>query len=393
VNVVRFVPSIAGFVYATRDDSLYVNLFAAGHGTARLGDVDVGLSQATDYPWEGRVTIAVAPARPAEFAVRVRIPGWAQGRPVPGDLYRYLDDSPVAWTLLVNGEAIDAPLEDGYAVVRRTWNAGDTVELDLPMPVRRVLAHNRVEADRGRVALERGPVVYCFEAVDHGGRVANLALPDIGQFGAQHRPELLGGVTVLTGEGLARVRRDERDLVELVTLTAVPYYAWAHRELGEMAVWLPRQVESIVPPPAPTLASRSTPSASHCWANDSVEALNDQAEPARSDDHSIPRFTWWDHRGTLEWVQLDLPQPTQVTGVEVYWFDDTGIGQCRVPASWRVLYRDGEAWREVSAAESGGVAADAFNALSFAPVTTDALRLEVTLQQGYSGGILEWRVR
>jgi DUF1680 family protein len=243
-NVVRFLPSIAGAVYAQRDRDLYVNLFLAGRGELTVGGVKVGVRQETRYPWDGKVRVGLDPARPVELAVHVRIPGWAQGRPVPSDLYRYADAGTTPFALAVNGQVAKPEVVSGFAVLRRTWRAGDTVQLELPMEVRRVLSHERVTANAGRVALERGPVVYCAEAVDNGGRVFNLVLPDDARLEATHRPDLLGGVTVVTGRAIALLPDDggrsvvtrEQDFV------AIPYYAWAHRGLGEMAVWLPRRV-------------------------------------------------------------------------------------------------------------------------------------------------------
>jgi hypothetical protein len=160
-----------------------------------------------------------------------------------------------------------------------------------------------------------------------------------------------------------------------------------------MAVWLPRDPAGCRALPRPTLAGTSKPSASHTWELDTVLALNDRLEPRDSCDHDIPRFTWWDHRGTVEWVQYELPGPTRVGAVAVYWFDDTGRGSCRVPASWRLLARgEGDTWQPVASAAPFGVAKDAWNRVSFVPLTANALRLEVQLQPGVSGGILEWTV-
>jgi hypothetical protein len=243
-NVVRFLPSIAGHVYAERDRDVYVNLFIAGRAELTTEGVKLGVRQETRYPWEGKVTIRVDPARPVALAVHVRIPGWAQGRPVPSDLYRYAEAGVAPFSLTVNGQPVKPEIVKGFAVLQRTWKAGDAIELDLPMPVRRVLAHDKVEADAGRVALERGPVVYCAEAVDNGGRVFNLVLPDDARLEARHRPELLGGVTVVTGRALALHATDDGRSVATreQDFLAVPYYAWAHRGEGEMAVWLPRRV-------------------------------------------------------------------------------------------------------------------------------------------------------
>jgi DUF1680 family protein len=244
-NVVRFLPSIAGYVYAQRERDVYVNLFVAGRGDLSLDGVALGIRQETSYPWEGRVRIVVEPARPAELALHVRVPGWAQGRPVPSDLYRYAETEAATFSLTVNGAPVKPEIVQGFAVLRRTWKAGDAVELSLPMPVRRVLSHEKVAADAGRVALERGPVVYCAEAVDNGGRAFNLVLPDDAPLQATYRKELLGGVTVVTGRALAlQAGEDGRSVATREQdFLAVPYHVWAHRGDGEMAVWLPRRVK------------------------------------------------------------------------------------------------------------------------------------------------------
>ncbi len=134
-------------------------------------------------------------------------------------------------------------------------------------------------------------------------------------------------------------------------------------------------------------------SASHCNEGDTVDAMIDGLEPKNSNDHSIPRFTWWDHRGSPEWVQYDFGRPRKVSAVEVYWFDDTGVGQCRVPASWKLLYKEGENWKPVEDASQFAVNVDTYNRVHFKPVQTTALRLEVRLQPDFSGGILQWKVR
>jgi hypothetical protein len=133
-------------------------------------------------------------------------------------------------------------------------------------------------------------------------------------------------------------------------------------------------------------------SASHAWETDTVDALSDGRLPKSSNDHGIPRFTWWDHRGTTEWVQYDFPQTRKVHKAAVYWFDDTGVGQCRVPASWRLLYKTGNEWLPVQTEGAFGVAKDRFNEVTFEPVESPCLRIEVKLQDGFSGGILEWRI-
>ncbi|HNT89491.1 MAG TPA: glycoside hydrolase family 127 protein, partial [Candidatus Hydrogenedentes bacterium] len=284
-------------------------------------------------------------------------------------------------------------ISNGFAQLARLWRAGDVVELALPMPVRRVLCHDAVEANQGRVAIERGPVVFCAEGIDHGGRILNFAIPDDAPLEAHYRGDLLNGVMTVTGDVLAVHRAEDGGIEQQrQAFTAIPYYAWAHRGVGEMAVWFPRSTENVAPAPPPTIAGKSRPSASHTNASDTVLALNDQIEPKRSGHQEVPRHTWWDHRGTTEWVQYDFDAPRAVSAVEVYWFDDTGAGQCRVPASWKLLYRDGDAWKPVPGDPKYGVRKNRYNRAEFGPVATDAIRIEAQLQDGFSGGVLEWRV-
>ncbi|MFB3784873.1 MAG: glycoside hydrolase family 127 protein [bacterium] len=234
-NVARFIPSIPGYVYAQQDDSIYVNLFIQGEASLALAGHTIQLRQETRYPWEGRVRITVQTAAPVEFTLLVRIPGWAQNRPVPSDLYFYADAAPGPVSLQVNGTALLPPLEQGYLPLKRVWTNGDTVDLDLPMPVRRVRAHDQVRDDRGLVALERGPVVYCAEWVDNEADLSRLRVPETMTFDTSVRKFMLGGVVMLHGS----VPRGAEDDAEVPDLTLIPYYAWAHRGEGPMKVWLP----------------------------------------------------------------------------------------------------------------------------------------------------------
>ena len=390
VNVVRFVPSIAGLAYAVRDDVAYVNLYFNGTAKLQVDGQSLDIQQRTQYPWDGSIRLELQLEQPTEFGLRLRIPGWARGKPVPSDLYRYADAESTPIELTVNNAPVGIEVHDGYAVLRREWQPGDRVELHLPLPIRRVLCHHQVAANRGRVALERGPLVYCVEGADHDGRALNLVLPDDAGLSSTHRADLLGGVTVIQGEALAVTGFDRGyPVMQPRPLTAIPYYAWCHRGPGEMAVWLPRTPGGI---PRPPLAAAFEVSASHCFEKDTLAAVNDGLEPATSGDHAIPRMTWWPRRGATEWLQYDLPEPRRLTAVEVYWFDDTGHGACRVPQSWRLLRRSDDEWRPVATSGELGVKKDTWNRVEFAPLETDGLRIEVSLRTGFSGGVLEWRV-
>ena len=233
-NLARIIPQLGGLVYARGKGQVYVNLYAAGEASIKMADgVAIKLSQQTDYPWDGRVRLTVTPDQAAEFAVCLRIPGWALGQPVPSDLYRFAKPNAPPISLKVNAKTVDSsPQDDGYIRLHRRWQTGDVVELELPMPVQRVYAHEKVKDDEGKVALMRGPIVYCLEAVDHPGTdLSRLVLPREAPLQREHRPTLLGGVTILHGQALADGQRP-------ITLTAVPYYAWANRERGPMVVWM-----------------------------------------------------------------------------------------------------------------------------------------------------------
>lgn len=393
-NVTRFIASVAGYVYAVRGSDLYVNLYAGNSAELDVAGTAVRVRQRTRYPWDGAVAIAVEPqAGPQQFTLHLRIPGWAQNSPVPSDLYRYLDEAPAdSPTLSVNGEPVAIRSTAGYATIDRTWRSGDTVRLDLPMPVRRVVALDSVESDRGRVALQRGPIVYAVEWPDApDGHVRNLLLPDGAALDTAFEPQLLQGVTVVRGAARAYRKVPGADTAAAtdVRFTAIPYYAWAHRGPGEMAVWLAREASAVRPLGYPTLASRSAVTASF---GPNPGAVHDQMEPRYSIDHDVPFYHWWPHKGTTEWVQYDFPETAEVSSVEVYWFDDTGVGECRIPASWRVLYLEDGEWKPVWTEQAYGVEKDAWNRVAFETVRTRAVRLEIRSQEGWAGGIHEWRI-
>ncbi len=229
VNFSRFMPSFPGYVYAHTDDILYVNLFVESKGKANIGKNSVTVTQKTSYPWDGEVKITIEPEKAVEFALYIRIPGWARNEPLASDLYSFLKQSDEQVSLTVNSEILGLDLDKGFVRIRRRWERGDTIELILPMPVRRIVAHEKVEEDLGKAALQRGPLVYCFEGVDNGGKVLKRSLQDNVRFEVKFHPGLLGGINIL-----------ESSMAGSARLTAVPYYSWSHRGIGEMAVWLPR---------------------------------------------------------------------------------------------------------------------------------------------------------
>ncbi len=395
-NVARFLPAVPGYMYAVRGDELFVNVFIGSTARIPLAGQTVTVKQETMYPWDGRIALRIEPERPAEFTLHLRVPGWALDEPVPSDLYRYGEKFELPHTLTVgNAEGqtkLDIQRVHGFTPVRRQWQAGDFVEYELFMPTRRVNAHRELKEHAERVALERGPLVFCLEGIDHEGHVHNLTLPENLNFGVELRRELLGGVRVVRSQAHALyVGADGRSIEgKVLDLLAVPYYAWGHRDDGEMVVWLARTPRAVRPVPQPTLAVRGRPSASHVAG--SLRALHDQLEAGSSADGETPRFTWGARRGTTEWVQYDFEQAARVFRASVYWCDDGSAGPCRVPALWRVLYRKDEGWVPVTGATTCGTLPNEFNLVQFDAVETTGLRLEVQLQEGSSAGLLEWKV-
>ncbi len=397
-NVTRFMPSIPGYAYGVRDNDLYVNLFVAGTAKVEMNNHVVELQHHTTYPWDGNIAIKVNSGSEANFRLRIRIPGWVRNQPVPSDLYRFQKKSGKKATLKINGKQVPIKLEKGYAVLERNWKKGDTIELNLPMPIRRLICHEAVENNRGKVALQRGPIVYCAEWVDNNGHIFDMMLPDDAKLKAIYQPDFLNGVTKITGEGLLLSYNDDGESTnkEKHNFAAIPYYAWSHRGPGEMTVWIAREEHAVQPLPHPSIAS--TGKISYSFKRDGGESqlsekgINDQVEPKRSNDESIMRFHWWPHLGTKEWIQYEFEEVEKISMVKVYWFDDTDYGACRVPQSWRLLYRKNGEWLPVENKDEYGVTRDKYNTVTFEPIKTDALRLEVQLQPKFSAGILEWKV-
>lgn len=389
-NVARFIPSVPGFAYAVRERALYVNLFLGSDVTMETAGNEVRLVQQTRYPWEGSVKIAVEPRQEERLAILIRIPGWARNQPVPSDIYSYVKKLPENVSLKVNGQPVPLKIEKGYARIERVWKKGDTIQLDLPMPVRRIMANTKVVADRGKVALQRGPLVYCLEGPDNDGKVLDLVIPDNAELNTRFEPDLLGGVVTIHGEAETAKRTLDGRIVPDAKrpFTAIPYYAWAHRGSSQMTVWPARVPEAARPRPADTLTYLSKTTAS--FVHVSLEAIKDQNVPADSADSSALQLDFWPHKGTTEWVQFAWDKAHSLSSVKVYWFDDTGRGACRVPASWRVLYKDGNGtFVPVKNRGPYGTRKDAFNQVEFEPVQTKALKLEIVLQKDWAAGIQE----
>jgi DUF1680 family protein len=390
-NVTRFIPSVGGYFYAQKDKAVYVNLFGEGTAAFTVGNTQVSLDQKTNYPWEGKIELIVNPSATLDFDLNVRIPGWALNDPIPGELYHFTDNAPAKPQISVNGKPVDYQMEKGYAVLRRKWKKGDNVFIDLPMPVRKVAAHENVIDDKGKLAYQRGPLVYCAEWVDnHNKKALNLMIPADARVEAVFDPTYFNGMYVLKTSGQSLAQSGSGLQSTRVDVKLIPYFSWAHRGAGQMMVWIPNQLSSAKPSPMPTIASQSKVSASH--KSKTLMAVNDQMEPANSNDHSITFYHWWPMKDTVQWLQYDFDQTQNVSSSKVYWFDDGPEGGCRIPAAWRILYKKGEEWIPVEKIKDYDMKKDQYSEVSFKPVTTSALRIEVTLPKEHSSGIMEWSV-
>ena len=392
-NVARFVPAIPGYIYAVTDKELYVNLFISNEADITIGKRKVRISQKANFPWDGKVELTVNPETNGKFILKIRIPGWAQNEAQPGELYKFTDQDTEPVKIFINGKVTDLNLADGYALVSRKWKSGDKVEVEFPMPVRKVVADARVKEDMDKIAFQRGPVIYCAEWPENNtGNVLDLVIKKDAPFTTEFEPSLLEGTQVIETSGVQTKKTLNGKVVMLGTepVKLIPYALWNNRGAGQMMVWFPTSTKSSHPLPAPTIANRSKVRASKITKE--LSAVNDQAEPANSNDHSVLYYHWWPDKDKLEWVEYDFNKPEIISKTKVYWFDDGPDGGCRIPDSWEILYLNGNIWESVSAKTPYKVTKDGWDSLLFNPVKTTAVKIKVKLNKDFASGIYEWIV-
>lgn len=377
-NETRTTAAIGQYAYATGPESLYVNLYIQGIAQASIGKQSVHWEVASQYPWDGKVFITFK--SPFKGSLHLRIPSWSPN-----------------FGVRVNQSKVELPtLDKGYLVLERSWNSGDKVELDLDMAIRRIAADPRVKADQGQCAIARGPIVYCLEEVDNPGSLTDLWLPVDAKLTAKWSPDLLGGV--MTVQGMGRVGHVDwpGGLYQTVNPTmsaplfAIPYYAWDNRKPGAMKVWV-----AFTPPAPPSGGPERSAKVTLSFVSNNCQpsGINDGIEPTSSGEVPAANCHWWPHKGGTEWAQYSWSKPQEITGTRVFWFDDTGRGECRLPKSWRILYKRGDEWLPVKLTASNySILLDRWNLIHFEPVVTTDLRLEMQMQDGWAAGVLEWKL-
>ncbi len=366
-NVTRALASLGSYIYAKSDDALYVNLFVAGEVSTKIGGQDVKVKVETNYPWDGKVTLHPGPGA---YSLRVRIPDWAEG-------------------------TYSGKVDGRYAVFSGPWKAGSRVELNFEMPVRRLLAHPEAKEVAGRAAIRRGPLIYALEQTDNQADVRETVLPLDAILKPSFERSLLGGVTVLTGKAQASPEATWRNQLYAqppmteVAIKAIPYYAWDNRGPGAMAVWLPY---APLPPPPGGLERQATVRLSNTSNIARANAIKDGKAIEASNKHPGDLCHFWPRKGTEEYVEYTWKQPQTIRGTKLYWFDDTGFGECRPPASWEIQYLDGGTWKPVPTKDAYAVTLDKWIEINFPAIKTTGLRLAMKLQPNWSVGIHEWQV-
>ena len=393
-NAARFIPSFPQYIYAVDGNSLYVNLFAGNEVTTKVGGKPVTLEQVTNYPWDGDITINMKKV-PGQFALNIRIPGWVRGQVVPSDLYNFSDGKHLKYTISVNGELQETQeLKNGYFVIDRKWKKGDAIQIHFDMEARTVKANGKVAADKGRVSIERGPLVYCAEWPDNTCDVLSVLLNQDPKFQIGHKTIQDTDVQTLT-TGAQTLLFDDNGKLQAKdeVFTLIPYYAWAHRGNGNMSVWIPIDLSATKPSLPPTLASQAKVTASQRRLP-SISAINDRLIPSDGNDRSIPYTHWWPKQNSTEWLAYEFKEAAEISTSTVYWYDDQPWQGCKVPDSWKLYYKNASGeWVEVSHPSSYPCEKGVACTVTFDPVKTTAVKLELQQPADKSCGVYEWSVK
>lgn len=408
-NICRFLPSLPGYVYAVKDRNVYVNLFLSNSSTLSVAGKKVALSQDTQYPWNGDIAIKVDDNKAGQFGMKIRIPGWVKGQPVPSDLYYYSDGKRLSYAITVNGQKVDAQVTaDGYYTINRKWKKGDVVRVHFDMDVRTVRANSKVEADRGQISIERGPIVYCAEFADNQADIMSLLCNQNPTFvegklaydsfiadSLKSKLSLYKTQTMNTYATHAQTLAYDKQgalTTQNATVTLIPYFAWNHRGSGNMKVWLPQDVKATRPSAPATLAAQAKVEFS-CPVP-ARGSITDGLVPADENDRSIPYTHWWPKQNSTEWITYTFPEMKEIKTSTVYWYDDQPWGGCKVPDTWKLYYQDEQgSWQEVPNADAYPTKKGIACTVNFDPVKTRAVKLELKQPETASCGLFEWSVK
>lgn len=391
-NICRFLPSLPGYIYAVKKNNLYTNLYINSTAKVEIDGVNTEVEQVTNFPHEGVVKIILRPAEDKNLTLKLRVPSWVNAQPVPTDLYQFTKNAEGTLSVSINGSPQSVKIREGYISLTRKWKSGDEVLISFPMEVRMIKANPKVTADKGKYALQRGPIIYCLEWPDNSVRVQSIIIDTTLGFKSDYQKDLLNGVTLIKGTAHQAVANEEKTGIgSQVEFTAIPYYAWANRGAGDMVVWMAINPENAKPVLPPSLASTSKVEASEM--RKSIFSIYDQELPDSSNDHSIIFYHVWPKVNTTEWIEYTFKNADLVSESSVYWFDDGPFGGCRVPLSWRILYKQSGKWLPVKNSDPYKTEKNTLNTVHFEKVKTSGLRLEITLQKDWSAGLYEWSVK
>jgi len=395
-NLARLMPQISGYMYAHTDDEICLGLYGSSQTEIALAGGKVGVKQITDYPFDGRITLKINPAKKQEFTLRLRIPTWTRDQFVPGSLYRYADSVKSKWVLRVNGKKVTSDLNKGFASIKRQWQKGDEVVLRLPMPVRYNTSIEEVEANRNRLAITRGPLVYCAEQADNNNeKVQRFFIPEMSSPQRltvnTFEEGLLKGIRVASIPGREVTEEGSRSTI----IKMIPYYAWNNRGEDSMIIWIPRTQELAEKGMISNLLIQSEYGdvlASHTHEGDTVAAVADRILPQRSSDQTCARWTSLPFKNRRQDITYTFPEKKTVRSVSVYWYEHHK-DKIELPREWWIEYKIEEGrWKRMNKyiTDFYGLNRDTFNQVRpEAPLTCDALRICILPQVGYCMGIHE----
>lgn len=389
-NIARLIPQVSGMMYAYTEEDIYVAFYAGSSTEIPLPGGTVGLSQSTGYPFDEYIQLTLNPEKAQTFSLKLRIPTWAGEQFVPGELYDYVQPASKQWSVKVNGAAQDVPLENGFASIRREWKPGDVVELHLPMPARFNRSLEAVEANRNRVAVTRGPLVYCAEEVDNAGKVQQFFLESFpGQQDIRTEAIDTGILQNVVRIELPARAKDERG-VRAETLKLIPYYAWNNRGDASMIVWLPTRPEMVYSRVGDELRGGrfAGVKASSTSEYGSLEAIVDGRRPEGSEDRTLP--SWISAEGGEQWVEIRLDGQKPIKSIGVYWFGASR--KVGLPAQWSLEVKKNGRWEPFSLNESDAyrLDKDQYNVVRpSTPFSCDAVRINIAARPEMLVGILD----